>query len=73
MCGADFAEALIALSIFRLSNIAASSAFGWRIIRSTTPRLNKSCAVILSASAASGALELSFHRMDAQPSGEMTE
>jgi hypothetical protein len=41
--------------------------------RSITPSLCRSCAVSRSASAASRIFSASFHRIEAQPSGEITE
>ena len=41
--------------------------------RSMTPRASRSWAVSRSASAASFIFSASFHRIEAQPSGEITE
>ena len=43
------------------------------MIASITPSFLRSCAVSFSASAASRILSASFHRIEAQPSGEITE
>ena len=60
------------------ASIAASRSrcappLGSRMIRSITPSFCRSCAVSRSASAASRIFSASFQRIDAQPSGEITE